>query len=144
MMGITLMNGIDDYPKKTEVTHPSPTRRTLEVFAQSQGPEHAVDLGDPARQRRLSGQRRQQTPAPGSLRTHGTSAKWPGAVHRIAGYAARGFGARGESRRWRRRERGAVGALHRSAALPDVLRAAVAMHDAVLDQKWPIRARSPR
>src|SRR6478672_10818814 len=35
-------------------------------------------------------------------------------------------------------KRGAVGALHRPATLPDVSRAAVAMHDAVLDQKWLI------
>src|SRR4029078_8457392 len=36
MMGITLMNGIDDYPKKTEMTTVADAKN-VEAFAQSKG-----------------------------------------------------------------------------------------------------------
>ena len=88
MMGITLMNGIDDYPKKTEVTTVADAQN-VEAFAHVQGREHAVDLGDPARQRRLSGQRRRQRLLRDRSEPMGLQPR-PGAVHRIVDYAARG------------------------------------------------------
>ena len=52
MEGLTLMPGIDDYPQKTEVTSLADATRC--GSSPPGGHRHALDLGDPARQRRLS------------------------------------------------------------------------------------------
>ena len=59
MEGITLLPGIDDYPKKTEVTYLSDARQVMR-FAMARPAAHDLDLGDPAGQRRLPGHDRQQ------------------------------------------------------------------------------------
>ena len=59
MEGMTLLPGIDDLRKKTEVTY-EPDATTMLNFAQCQQHELPVHLGDPARQRRLPRHRRQQ------------------------------------------------------------------------------------
>jgi len=50
----TMMPGIDDYPKKTEVTSLTDAQTVL-GFAQANGLEPAVRSGHPAGQRRLPG-----------------------------------------------------------------------------------------
>jgi hypothetical protein len=59
MEGMTLLPGIDDLRKKTEVTY-EPDATTMLNFAQAKQHELPVDPGDPAGQRRLSRHRRQQ------------------------------------------------------------------------------------
>jgi hypothetical protein len=47
LQGATMMNGVDDFPQRTEVR----SRRCAAVarLRDAQGHEHALDLGDPAR-----------------------------------------------------------------------------------------------
>ena len=59
MEAMTLLPGIDDYPKKTEVTSLADAQTMLN-FAQANEHELPVHLGDPARQRRLPRHPRQQ------------------------------------------------------------------------------------
>ena len=59
MEGMTMLPGIDDLRKKTEVTY-EPDATTMLHFRPGQQHELPVDLGDPARQRRLPRHRRQQ------------------------------------------------------------------------------------
>ena len=54
MEGNTVLPGIDDYPAKTEVTH-LPDVKAVRAFAEKVGISTLSDLGDAARQRRLSG-----------------------------------------------------------------------------------------
>ena len=60
MVGITIMPGLDDYPKKTENTTVAHAQQVLSS-ARVARHQHTLDLGDPARQRRVSrGDRLQQ------------------------------------------------------------------------------------
>ena len=52
--GATIMNGLDDYPKKTESTSVQDAQQLL-TFAQANGMSVCLDVGDPARQRRVPG-----------------------------------------------------------------------------------------
>ena len=52
MQGATIMNGLDDYPRRTEATDLGDAQQLLD-FAQRERDEHALDVGDPARQRRV-------------------------------------------------------------------------------------------
>ena len=53
MEGTTIMNGLDDYPKKTKSTTVADARQIL-AFAQQNGMSALSDVGHPARQWRLS------------------------------------------------------------------------------------------
>ncbi len=72
MEGNTLLPGIDDYPGSTEVTDLQDARQ-LERFAAEEGLLDHLDLGGPARQRRLPRHPRLRLSARGSRSPTGSS-----------------------------------------------------------------------
>ena len=101
--GATIMNGLDDYPKKTESTSLGDAQELLAFARGTQPHEHPLDVGDPARQRRLpgvDGVERLLRDRPADLGLHPD----PGAVHRSVAVSSRAAAPRtwSRSRGWPR------------------------------------------